>query len=341
MNDLVSILIPAYNAERWIKHTIKSSLAQTWPNKEIIIVDDGSTDNTYKIAKEFESKSVKVIAQENKGGCSARNKALSFAQGDFIQWLDADDFLAPDKISQQLKYSDSGRTTRILFTSAWAKFYYHHQRARFIPNSLWQDLAPVDWITKKLSEIVWMNPATWLVSRKLTELSGPWDERLFKDQDGEYICRVVAVSEKVKFVREAKCYYRIGNVGSVSTDRSYKAAESFYTAACSSINCLRSLEDSDRTRVACLRFLENRLGLYYPDKHELVQKTYDLARELGGNLKTPTLSWKYSLIKKVFGYKVAKDFAILLRKAKIMAIRNGDRFLYYLSTLRSGVSRRF
>ena len=105
MSVLVSILIPSYNAEEWIEETIQSALSQTWPRKEIIIVDDGSTDNSLRIAKEYESNSVKVISQENSGAAVARNKALEYAQGDYIQWLDADDLLAPDKIEKQLRSS--------------------------------------------------------------------------------------------------------------------------------------------------------------------------------------------------------------------------------------------
>ena len=68
MAPLVSILIPAYNAEKWIRRTLKSALTQDYPNKEIILVDDGSTDQTLTIAKSFESGSVKVINQPNAGG---------------------------------------------------------------------------------------------------------------------------------------------------------------------------------------------------------------------------------------------------------------------------------
>lgn len=99
MSDLVSIMIPAYNSEKWITHTINSALNQTYPRKEIIIVDDGSTDNTLSIAREFESRSLKVILQSQKGASRARNKALAVCQGDFIQYLEADDMLAPDKIA--------------------------------------------------------------------------------------------------------------------------------------------------------------------------------------------------------------------------------------------------
>lgn len=349
MAQLVSILIPAYNAEKWISDTIKSSLNQTWPKKEIIIVDDGSTDNTLQIARQFESKSVKVMTQENVGACVARNKALSFAQGDYIQWLDADDLLAHDKISQQLKENESGKNTRTLLTSAFGTFYYRHQKARFIPNSLWQDLEPIEWILKKFNDNVWMNPASWLVSRKLTELAGPWDERLFRDQDGEYICRVVSASDKVKFIPAAKSYYRISNLGSLSKGTSDKACKSLFLSLSLCIGYLRSLEDSERTRSACLMLLQRWLYHFYPEKpelhpekdelhpekdellFELLHKINDLARELGGNLLPPKLSWKYSLIKKIFGLKVAMKVRDIVSKAKLLAYINWDRLIYELS----------
>ena len=67
MAALVSILVPAYNSERWIAETIKSALNQTWPNKEIIIVDDGSRDQTLATAQRFASETVNVVSQENQG----------------------------------------------------------------------------------------------------------------------------------------------------------------------------------------------------------------------------------------------------------------------------------
>ena len=118
MPELVSILIPSYNAEHWIAETIESALSQTWDNKEIIIVDDGSTDQTLQIAKKFESTLVKVISQENRGANVARNKALEFAQGDYIQWLDADDVLSPLKIEMQMMArGDCDANTQVLLLS--------------------------------------------------------------------------------------------------------------------------------------------------------------------------------------------------------------------------------
>src|SRR6266566_9337206 len=100
MDPLVSILIPAFNAQEWITDTLKSAIAQTWPRKEILVIDDGSTDQTLAIARQFASEGVSVITQKNQGAAATRNKALSISQGDYIQWLDADDPLAPDKIAR-------------------------------------------------------------------------------------------------------------------------------------------------------------------------------------------------------------------------------------------------
>jgi glycosyltransferase involved in cell wall biosynthesis len=186
---LVSILIPAFNAQKWIRESIQSALLQTWQNKEIIVVDDGSRDDTLRIARSFESKILKVLSQDNTGACGARNRALSSAQGDYIQWLDADDLLTPGKISSQLEQTHGDLTSLTLLTSPFGTFYYRHRKATFTPTSLWQDLSPVDWIINKFTEHAWMNPVTWLVSRKLTEMAGPWDERLSTsgDDDGEVL----------------------------------------------------------------------------------------------------------------------------------------------------------
>ena len=325
MNDLVSILIPANNAEKWIADTIKSALNQACPRKEIIVVDDGSTDNTLQIAREFESKSVKVITQENMGACVARNKALEFAQGDYIQWLDADDLLSPIKISQQLKGSESGQYSRTLLTSAFGVFYYRYQKARFIPNSLWQDLEPIEWILKKFNDNVWMNPAVWLVSRRLTELAGPWNEDLVRNQDGEYICRVVSVSDKVKFIPEAKSYYRIGNLGSLSRSTSDKVSKSLFLSLNLCINQILEKENSPRVRKACLKLLQNKYYYFYPEKREMIKEIEKIAKSLNGKLNPPQLNKKYTVIKKIIGWKNVKKIVKIVSNMMIIYRRNKEK----------------
>ena len=286
---LVSILIPAYNADKWIGETINSCIEQTWYNKEIIIVDDGSRDNTLSIARKYESNSVKVISQENMGGCHARNIAFSFAQGDYIQWLDADDVLHREKISKQMEYSEDGISSRQLMTSSCGLFYRNVNKAVFRPDLLWQDLAPVDWIILKFLHNIWMAPLSWLISRKLTELAGPWDERLVKDQDGEYICRVIKNCNVIKFVQESVCYYRMENVGSVSKNKSYTAARSAMLSAKICINNLLDMENTDRTIKASLMLLQHRYAMCYPEKKDIMDEANSVANYLGGKLYPPNV----------------------------------------------------
>ncbi|HEX3627758.1 MAG TPA: glycosyltransferase family A protein, partial [Verrucomicrobiae bacterium] len=123
MKPLVSVLIPAYNAEKWIAETIASALGQTWPNKEIIVVDDGSTDRTLSVVRQFTSKSVNVVSQTNRGAAAARNKAYSLSQGDYIQWMDADDLLSPDKIARQMEAVEQFPDRRKMISCGWGSFY--------------------------------------------------------------------------------------------------------------------------------------------------------------------------------------------------------------------------
>src|SRR5690348_2830874 len=92
---LVSVLIPAYNSERWIDETLQSVAEQSYPQIEVIVVDDGSTDGTASIAADC---GARVVRQRNSGPSVARNRALAESRGEYIQWLDADDVLSPDKI---------------------------------------------------------------------------------------------------------------------------------------------------------------------------------------------------------------------------------------------------
>jgi glycosyltransferase involved in cell wall biosynthesis len=209
MNPLVSILIPAYNAEEWIADTIRSAVSQTWSRKEIIVVDDGSTDQTAAAASRFASNEVKVITVKNQGAAAARNHALQLSQGDYIQWLDADDLLAPDKIEHQIAALGEVENKKMLLSAPWAYFNYRPERARFVPTSLWHDLSPVEWLLRKMGENLHMQTATWLTSRELADAAGPWDTRLISDDDGEYYCRVLLASKGTRFVPEAKVFYRV------------------------------------------------------------------------------------------------------------------------------------
>jgi glycosyltransferase involved in cell wall biosynthesis len=331
VKSLVSILIPAYNSQEWAADTLRSAIAQTWPNKEIIVVDDGSTDQTLAVARQFESDGVRVYAQKNQGAAAARNKAFSLSQGDYIQWLDADDLLAPDKIAKQLGALSESPNKRTLLSGSWGNFMYRYYRAKFIPNALWDDLSPVEWLVRKMGQNLYMQTATWLVSRELSEAAGQWDTRLLGDDDGEYFCRVLLASDGVRFVPESKVYYRLSVPSSLSyVGLSDKKQEAQMCSMKLHMGYLRSLEDSERTRAACVTYLQNWLVSFYPSRMDLVQQMEQMARDLGGHVNTPHLSWKYSWIRAMFGWPVARRSQLALQGMKASMARHWDSTLFRL-----------
>ncbi len=335
MKPIVSILIPAFNAQNWIADTLRSALGQTWKPKEIIVVDDGSTDHTLAIAGQFESDSLRVVTQKNQGAAAARNKAYSLSRGDYIQWLDADDLLAPDKIARQMEALDHCPSRGMLLSSAWAYFLYRYYRAQFFPTALWCDLSPVDWLVRKMGQNLHMQTATWLVSREISEAAGPWDTTLLADDDGEYFCRVLLQSEGVRFVPEAKVYYRATGSGSLSyIGHSDRKKEAQWRSMLLQIKYLRSLEDSPRIRTACVKYLQNWLHVFYPERLDIVTQAEEMAKQLGGELEQPPLSWKYSWIKTIFGWSVAKHAQIFLPNLKWSLIRYWDKTLFRVQSRR-------
>lgn len=105
MNDLISIIIPCYNVEQYIRHCLDTVINQTYKNLEIICVNDGSTDNTLKVLKEYEAKDERiiVITQENMGLSGARNTGLKVFKGKYVAFIDSDDYIALEYIEHLYK----------------------------------------------------------------------------------------------------------------------------------------------------------------------------------------------------------------------------------------------
>ena len=142
---------------------------------------------------------------------------------------------------------------------------YRYYRTKFTPSALWCDLSPVEWLIRKMQFNLYMQTASWLVSRELAEAAGPWDTRLLGDDDGEYFCRVLLASEGVRFVPEAKVYYRTSGTSSLSyIGHSDKKMVAQWCSMDLHIRYIRSLEDSQRVRDACVTYLQNWLVFSIP-----------------------------------------------------------------------------
>ena len=290
------------------------------------MINDGSTDKTADLVRSFASQGVTLISTENRGMSAAQNVAYQSSRGDYIQWLDADDLLAPDKIERQLNAVKGEEHKRLLISSPWAPFYYRTRGVKFICNSLWEDLLPVEWLFRKLSQNLHMQNATWLVSREITDRAGPWDTRLHYDQDGEYFARVLLACERTRFVPGTGIYYRMSPSNRISyIGNSAKKKESLALSMKLHIRYIRSLEDSERIRTACVTYLQNWYCHFYPERPDLVADLQQLAEELGGRLEAPRLRWKYAWMQPVFGWKMAKSAQNGVPQVKACMLRQWDK----------------
>ena len=289
-------------------------------------MDDGSTDQTADVARRFVSANVKLVTKSNEGAAATRNKALALSNGDYIQWLDADDLLSRDKIERQLAVFQQTDNWRMLLSSPWAYFAYRPHRARFVPTPLWADLHPIEWLIRKMGQNLHMQTATWLTSRKLSEAAGPWDTRLLSDDDGEYFCRVLMASECVRFVPESRVYYR-----SIAANRlsfigtSNKKMDAMLLSMKLHVQYLRSLEDSPRVREACLSYLRNWSGNFHPGRQDILAELQAMSKEIGEPLEVPRLRWKYAWMKPLIGRDAAWHAQLMFPQIKARMLCAWDK----------------
>jgi glycosyltransferase involved in cell wall biosynthesis len=274
---------------------------------------------------------VQVICNQNQCATATRNAAFALCRGDYIQWLDSDDLLSREKVSKQMEALGRGGTPRTLLSSGWT-YFMHRRPADVRPTALWCDLSPAEWLIRKMEQNLFMQTATWLVSRELTEAAGPWNTQMIGDDDGEYFCRVLMASDGVRFVPEGGVFYRrTGNSRLSYIGRSNPKIEAQFHSMRLHISYLLSLQDNRRSRAACVTYLQNWLITFYPERPDIVKEAQELAASLGGRLEPPRLSWKYDWIRPVFGWPAAKRAQECLRGTKWSILRGCDHALFRLS----------
>lgn len=313
---LVSILIPCYNAERFIAETLESALAQTWPRVEIIVVNNGSTDGSGEVLRRYESRGIKVIEKENEGASIARNRAYGESHGEFIQYLDADDLLSPNKIELQMRRLVSAEG-EMLSACAWGRFYDSPENAVFVREPVWADMQAVDWLVTAWTGGFMMASHAWLTPRSVIERAGGWDETPSPNDDGEFFARVLLNSQGVLFCEEARVLYRSGIQGSTSKARSAEMLAAIFDSIEKGTRLLLESEESARTRRACAAHFQRFIYDTYPDAPELVRRAEERVRALGGSdYELPTGGRLHSLAVRTLNWKRAKRIQRLYRRLR-------------------------
>jgi glycosyltransferase involved in cell wall biosynthesis len=206
---LVSVVIPAYNAERFVGEAIESVLAQTHPNVECIVVDDGSTDGTAAVARAFGTR-VRMVEQANKGVSAARNAGVRAATGSLLAFLDADDRWSPDWLSRMLEALAGARADAVscacrLIDAGGAPI----GTLRMHPTPTVESLLTLQGSVAPLG-------SNMLIERAVLDALGAWDERLLMSQDWELLFRLVASERALAYLDEPLTDYR-RHPGSLST----------------------------------------------------------------------------------------------------------------------------
>jgi glycosyltransferase involved in cell wall biosynthesis len=226
---IISAVIPAYNAEEHIARAIQSVLAQTRPVDEIIVVDDGSTDNTAEVVRSFGDE-VKLIRQANAGVSAARNAGIKFATGDWIAFLDADDEWLPDKIERQVQLLDRN-SDLVWVTGNYTECLCDEDRKapHTLPQQCESNLKGKDYFESYLEAIrlyQWGHTICMLIRRDVFDTVGLFESGLSLGEDLDMWLRISYRYPRIGFVVEPLSVYHLSIADSLMTA---KAPESLYT----------------------------------------------------------------------------------------------------------------
>ena len=311
-NNLVSIIIPCFNAERWLSEAIDSCLAQTYQLIEVVVVDDGSTDTSLEIMRSYGDR-ITYRTGPNKGGNHARNLGFSLSKGGYIQFLDADDYIRAHKLERQVQYLEE--TGADVVYGDW-QHQYHDDSAEVILDNVKVSGNQPD-ILKSLLSDWWVSPACLLFRRSVVEASGGWDEALKAGQDRDFFLAVVMSGARV--VYQPGCdsvYRRYGNI-TVSSSSQQRYLENHlkilekYEARLTKED---RLSNSYKDALAQSYFLLARRYLTF-DRDcylQLLEKTLLLSPNFQAQGSERTLSYRFA--QKILGFKKLELIAAKIKQ---------------------------
>jgi glycosyltransferase involved in cell wall biosynthesis len=226
---LVSVMMPVYNAERYVAQAIESVLAQSYPHWELIIVDDGSTDRSGQIARQYQDARIRVYYQKNAGEAAARNQALAQMKGELLAFIDADDFYQPNHLELIVRYLADNPQRDGVYTDG----YHCDEEGRRLKSLASRRRGPFEgWIFPEVvrsSDVFGPPICVALRSEKIRAWQLQFDPEIVIGPDWDFLTRY---SEQASFgyIDEKTCYYRIHQTNiTVKTDLRRRAG---YLARC-------------------------------------------------------------------------------------------------------------
>jgi glycosyltransferase involved in cell wall biosynthesis len=302
-SPLVSVVVPVFNGVGFVVDAITSVVRQTYANLEIIVVDDGSTDDSASVVNAITDPRIRYVFQQNQGQSAAINYGVSISTGQFIKILDADDWINPTHIASQVEAI--GDSTDVIASCRWGYFVNDFRSPAIrseLTNASYDD--PMLWIVDSLTrDEGMMGGWMWLIPRQVWDRAGGYDSRLSLNNDFHFSIAILLASKGVRFAEGAIYSYRKGLPGALSATYGRKAMESALMTTQLGTQLLLARENSDRIRrIAADRF-QSWLFKFYPKFFDLVESTESRIHELGGSSVQMQGGRLLKLIMPIIGWK--------------------------------------
>jgi glycosyltransferase involved in cell wall biosynthesis len=199
---LVSILIPVHNAEQHLVATLESALSQTYSTCEIIAIDDGSIDGSIDILQSYGDR-ISWASQESKGQAVTRNRLLAKSRGTFLQFLDADDIIAPNKISAQVNKLAEEPDADLCLDGMRLFYSDLNDKSELFPCPTDED----QWVSLITISFPFTSAGLW--RRTSLEALGGWRERIITGHEYDRYFRLLQAERKICFLSDARTFYRM------------------------------------------------------------------------------------------------------------------------------------
>jgi glycosyltransferase involved in cell wall biosynthesis len=261
------------------------------------------------VVRSFVRPNLQVVEQENRGQTAALNVCLARASGDFVQYLDADDLIEPEKIERQV--IRLAEHPRCIASSEWGRFSRSSQETRFDPETVWRDLDPIDWLALSRADgLGMMFPAIWLIPMDIVRKVRPWMEELTLNNDAEYFTRILLAAERVLFCTGARCHYRSSLPGSLSGRKSPSAWASQFRVLELCESYVRACEDSERVRRGFALSWQHVAHASYPYDPGLAERALARARALHPVVIRPGGGPAFAVVSRVVGWRAARRLQV-------------------------------
>lgn len=218
IDNLVSIIMPSYNAAKHITESIDSVLGQSWPNIELMVIDDGSTDDTVMVVKSYGEK-VTLLQQENKGPYPARNRALMNSHGKYIAFLDADDWWSNDFLEKMVSTLEKHQAD--LSYCGWQNIGSHTRNNKpFIPP----DYEKQDIVAAFLRNCPWPIHAAIIKRSIVMDVHG-FSEQCFSSMDYDFWLRILGHTQNIVLTPHVLAFYRWHGSSQISANKARQVVD--------------------------------------------------------------------------------------------------------------------